>query len=342
MTYDIDAIRRKLKDSMSNRRSDPDEFKPKKAESASEPIRYRFFVMPPIFVGDQTKQGTAKKAMDQFYVQNGSHWVNDRPNPCPRIYDGSKCEVCDFGFSLMKGVKDPDRKTAIRQQWLSSSSYMVNIFFPSVKTNPEEVRGRVMYFNAPKTCCDIWTNTIMKDSGSDDEDPQAYGAFFDENAGFLFELQVLKNGRQNGYKTSKFITTDGKPVPFIKLEDGSPDKKALEKLLAQRHDLWLKVQVPDPVKIKALAASMIDGDDGDDDSPKASSSRITTTNEDDEDDNPQPASKPIKEAKSAKAPKPAEDPAPAPKQDVKPPVEDDDDDSDIDDLIKGLPDDEDD
>lgn len=326
MAYDLDAIRRKLKQSMSGKFNDPDEFKPEKAKSASEPLRYRFFIMPPVLAGEKTKQGEARKGMDQFYVQHGNHWVNERPNACPRVYNGGDCEICSFGFDLLKTTKDQERRMTILRQWMPATYYMVNIYFPNIKTNPEDLRGRVMFYNAPKTCCDMWTNTIMRDSSGDSDDPQAFGAFFDENAGFMYELQVLKNGRQNGYKTSKFVVGDGNPIPFIKNEDGTPDKKALAKLLEQRHDLWLKVEVPDAEKIKKLASVMIDGDDAPDDSKVS-----TKMEEDDEDD--APVSKPVKAAPKAES-KPE-----APKKQTI--VEDDDEGSEIENLLKNLPDDDD-
>jgi hypothetical protein len=333
MAYDLDAIRRKLKQSMTGKFNDPDEFKPEKAKSSNDPLRYRFFVMPPVFVGDTTKQGEVKKGMDQFYVQHGNHWVNERPNACPRAYDNSDCPICSFGFDLLKTTKDLERRTAILRQWMPATYYMVNIYFPNIKTNPEDLRGRVMFYNAPKSCCDMWVNAILRDGSGDADDPQAHGAFFDENAGFMYELQVLKNGRQNGYKTSKFVVGDGNPVPFLKNDDGKPDKAGLLKLLEQRHDLWLKIEKPDEDKIKKIASVMIDGDDAPDDS------RISTKVEED-DDLPLivPTSKAAKpEAKSeikveSKVQQPKKQPVI---------VDDDDEGSEIENLLKNLPDDDD-
>ena len=47
MAYDINEMRKKLSQ-MTGRMSDPDEFRPKKNESTTEPIKYRFFVLPPL------------------------------------------------------------------------------------------------------------------------------------------------------------------------------------------------------------------------------------------------------------------------------------------------------
>lgn len=322
MAYDLDAIRRKLKQSMSGKFSDPDEFKPEKAKSSNDPIGYRFFIMPPIQAGQMTKQGEAKRDMEQYYIQHGNHWVNERPHACPRLYDGGDCAICSFGFELMKTTKDQERKLAIIRQWMPASYYMVNIYFPNIKTNPEELRGRVMFYNAPKTCCDMWTSTLLRDDSGDSDDPQAHGIFFDENAGFLYELQVLKNGRQNGYKTSKFIVGDGKPVPFLKNEDGTADKKGLAKLLDLRHDLWQKIEKPDHDKIKKMASVMIDGDDA----PVENKINTRVEEADDEEDN-RPVSKPVKS-----------DPPAAKKPVV---ADDDDEGSEIESLLKNLPDDDD-
>jgi len=135
---------------------------------------------------------------------------------------------------------------------------MMNIYFPDVKGNPEELRGRVMFYNAPKTVIDICSAVLMRDDCGDEEEPEAYGVFFDENAGFVFELQVLKQGRQNSYKTSKFRATK---KPMIALENGQPDFAKLTSLLAMRHDLFSKIETPDSEKIKRLFEVMVNGDD---------------------------------------------------------------------------------
>jgi len=106
MAYDVEAIRKKLKSTMSGRAQDPDEFRPEKAKSQSEPVKYLFYILPPVSAGEKIKGGTAKKGMDnQFFLQHGNHWVNDKPHPCPRIHDGSPCDICGFGFDLLKDEK---------------------------------------------------------------------------------------------------------------------------------------------------------------------------------------------------------------------------------------------
>lgn len=272
MSYDVAAIREKLKKQMSGKFTDPDEFRPPKAES-SEPIKFRFFILPPLFKGDKIKSGVVDKTMEQFFVTHGNHWINDKPHPCPRIWDGTDCDICQTGFDLLKEEKDEDKRKAIVKAWMPSAYYMVNIYFTSSSVNPEELRGKVKFFNAPKTCFDIWTSTLLKDDAGDADDPTAFGVFFDENSAFQFQLEVAKNGRNNSYKTSKFIANGGEPTPMLK------DKDKLAKLLEMRHNLFAKIEMPDPAKIKKLASAMLDGDDSDDgfDEDEASDKKATQT-----------------------------------------------------------------
>jgi len=280
MAYDVDAIRKKLQKSM-GRFNDPDLFKPEKAQDGTTSLKYRFFVLPPLMKGDDTRSGPAIKSMEQFFATHGNHWINDRPHPCPRVYGGDDCPVCTFGFDLLRDEKDTDKRRLIVQQWMPQSYYMVNIYFPNVKTNPEDLRGKVKYFNASKTCFDQWTTCLLRDDAGDSDDPEAFGVFFDETEAFCYQLEVLKSGRNNSYKSSKFLSNGGESTAIAKNKDGSPDKKAIAAILAKRVDLFAKIEEPDLDKISKLASSMINGDDGDDDSGfdedetvKASSTKV--------------------------------------------------------------------
>lgn len=266
--YDVQAIRNKLKSTMTGKYSDPDEFKPEKANSTTDPIKYRFFILPPLMKGDILKTGEVKKTMDQFFISHANHWINDKPYPCPRVWDGSDCKVCQFGFDLLKeeaNQKDEDKRRKIIRQWMPTTYHMVNIFFPNWKGNPEELRGKVKFYNASKTLFDQWTTTLMRDDCGDPDDPQAFGIFFDENAAFTYELQVLKQGRQNSYKTSKFLPNGGEPVPMIKAKPGESNEEVLAKLLRSRHNLWDKVNMPDVEKLEKVFSIMTHGDDDSDD-----------------------------------------------------------------------------
>ena len=265
--YDVNAIRQKLKQSMSGKFTDPDEFKPDKAKSTTEAIKYRFYVLPPLFKGDVLKSGTVERSMDQFFISHANHWINDKPYPCPRVWDGGgECPVCQFGFDLLKeeeNQKDEDKRRKVIKQWMPTTYNMVNIFFTNWKGNPEELRGKVKSYNASKTLFDHWTAALMRDDSGDPEDPQAYGVFFDENAGFVYELQNLKQGRQNSYKTSHFLPNGGVGKPMIADKDGSANMDMLEKLLKSRHNLWDKIEIPDEEKIKKIYNVMTHGDDDD-------------------------------------------------------------------------------
>lgn len=269
MPYDIESIRKNVQKAVSGKFSDPDEFKPPKAESTTEAIKFRFFVLPPLVAGDVLNSGPVTKTMENFFLPHGQHWVNNKPHPCPRVWDGTECEICTYGFDLYKECKEKnlgdERKKMIRTQWMPTTFYMVNIFFTNSKMNPEELRGKVKYYNAPKTCIDKWTAALMRDDKGDDEDPQAHGVFFNERAAFLFELAVLKDGKSNGYKSSGFIHNNGVPVPMI-TKDKAINEKGLEALLKARINLFDKIEIPEPAKIARIAALMIGGDPSEGDS----------------------------------------------------------------------------
>lgn len=267
--YDVDAIRQRLKQSQAGKFTDPDQFKPDKAKSATEAIKYRFFILPPLLKGDELKSGPVKKSMEQFFIAHANHWINDRPYPCPRVWDGDDtCKICEFGFDLLRdeaNQKNEDKRRKIVKQWMPTTYYAVNIFFTGWKGNPEELRNKVKWFNAPKTCFDHWTSAIMKDDMGDPEDPEAFGIFYNESAAFVYELAVLKQGRQNSYKTSKFLPNAGKTVPMIKDKEGKPHKEGIPKLLRLRHNLWTKIETPDLAKIDKVFAILTVGDDSADD-----------------------------------------------------------------------------
>lgn len=271
--YDIDAIRKKIKASLSGRQQDPDEFRPDKAKDAQIPVSYRFFILPPYEAGDIVKSGgkqvkAARGLENQFYVTHGNHWVQEKPYACPRVWNGEKCDICDFGFQLMKDEKvknNDEKRKAVIQQWMPNQAYCMNIYFPAVKQNPEDLHDRVMFYNAPKTVLDICMATLMRDDPGDPENPEAFGMFFDESNAFLFELQSLKQGRNNSYKTSKFLAN---PRPMARNQDNSPNEAAIRKILDSRHDLYSKIDVPDLEKIKRVYAILAHGDDSANDGKK--------------------------------------------------------------------------
>ncbi len=264
MPYDVEAIRKKIKATMAGKFTDPDEFRPDKAKSATEAVKYRFFFLPPYEIGDIIHTGeVTDRGMDsQFFVAHGNHWVHEKPHPCPRVWSHDECKICAYGFDLLKDeaiAKDDEKRRGIVKQWMPTTYYMTNIFFTKDPVNPEELRGRVMVYNAPKTVLDVCTSCLMRDDAGDPEAPEAYGAFFDENNAFVFEVQILKQGRQNSYKTSKFLTT---PRPMIRTADGKADTAQLTRLLALRHNLFSKIDLPDLAKLERVYQLMVNGDEG--------------------------------------------------------------------------------
>lgn len=269
MSYDVEAIRKKLAGQKQGRPIDPDEFRPAKADSETEPLKYRFYILPPIVAGDKLKGGIAKKSMDLPQITHGYHWINKKPFACPRCnsLDPQDCPVCQFGFDLLAETpattnENKDKRKTIVKEWMPNTSTLVNIYFPNSKINPEELRGKVKFFNAPKTCADQWEAALNRNDCGDPEDPQAFGAFFDENAAFVYQLEAVKQAQYNSYKSSKFITTDGKPQPIIRDEAGVAMVKHIKAVLEQRIDLFSKVETPDMEKLKRVVSVRTTGDDG--------------------------------------------------------------------------------
>lgn len=335
MAYDLDAIKRKLKE-YDGRKSDPDEFRPAKAEK-NKSHSYRFYILPGLQQGDKLKSGIVNKSMDLFFISYAQHWVKNAPHACPKVWDGSECDLCDFGFKLLrdKNLSEDERKK-IRMDWLPSQSYAVNIYFPSVKANPEELRGRVMYYKAPRTLFDMWTACINRDAPENIEDEDEgfspHGIFYDENAAWLFELNVELNGKSNGYKSSKFVYgASKKPTPIVKNDRGLPDVDAIEKVLAQRIDIWQRLDVPDRAKIKKLSQVLLHGDDEDikpgfdvDEEDEKPLKRPAKALHDEEDEEPKKADKTAKKQQQDLFDE-AEEPPKKVKIDNKAKAEDDDD-----------------
>lgn len=266
MPYDIDKIRQNLQKAVSGKRMDPDEFRVPKVTDKN--LKYRFHVLPPLIKGDKVKGGVASASMDNFFITHGEHWINNKPYPCPRVCSNEDCALCNTGFELLKkGKADNKPKNvmdALRSQWMPSTSYYVNILFTNFKGNPEDLRGQIRYYKAPKTVLDIFVAALSRDDAGDEEDPQAYGVFFDELKSFVFELEAVKDGSYNGYKSSKFLPNNGIASPIVVDANGEPNLAAIKKILENRIDIFTKLEKPDAFKIERLKSSIISGDDDDD------------------------------------------------------------------------------
>lgn len=280
--YDAEKMRAALRKTMGGRAADPSEFRPAKAV-AGQIIRYKFFILPPVMEGDTITGGTASKSMETYQVTNGQHWVDKKPYGCPRVItenaDGCECDMCQTGFSLKNEAKtnfkgNPKEleamQAALSRQWLPNTTRLVNIWFPPHKSNPEELRDQVKWFKGNNTVADMWADTFMRDDqGNDEDEPLAFGSFFDETNAFLFYLNVNLDNGYNSYKQSTFLVkgdTRGTLAcgPIVKKSDGSPDRKAIQAILDRRHDLYSKVDPYSVDTISKLAKRLLDASDGED------------------------------------------------------------------------------
>lgn len=259
---------------------DPNEWRPEKA-SPGESLVYKFRVLPPLEKGDTCASGTASRTMDYWCNSVGTHWIDNRPHECPRVHDEEECPVCKLGFDLMKEEDDPKVRSAIAKKYLPQEKYVVNIYFDERdKTIPEELRGTVKWWAAPKSVLDIWEAAMMReDDGGDPDRPQAFGPFwltgveeFDNNqGGYTFMLEVERQGEWNSYKTSRFLANTLRPL--AQDAEGNPDSEKIQDILDRRHDLYSKFRAREMDKLNEITARLkgeeppsgFDSDDDDDD-----------------------------------------------------------------------------
>lgn len=249
--YDIEKIRQQVKNRL-KMTSDPTEFRPGKV-TAEKPLKYRFFVLPPISIGSMIDGGKMSKSMEEFFVIDGAHYINNKWYGCPRLITDGSCNVCNYGFELMGETDDKDIRAAIRRKLLSYPSYKVNIYFTVDEINPEDLRGKVKWYNATKTVFDKWFACLTRDDCGDDLDPQPFGVFFDEDNSYLFQLEISKKGDGNNYEQSKFIP---KPRPIAK------SRQEIDRILAQRHNLFDKVREIDADGLELLVNQLRSNDSG--------------------------------------------------------------------------------
>jgi hypothetical protein len=269
--YDVAKIRNQVANRI-KKGSDPSEFRPKKADEG-ETIKYRFYVLPPIFEGDQIVGGAAEHAMDLFFLENGAHFLENKRLGCPRIINEDECEICQFAFDCIQEIKDKgyaekkqkEEITKVRRNLLPGTYRAVNIFFPGGaigKCNPEELQGTVKWYNTPTTVFDIWMECLNRDDdGGDEFKPLPFGVFFDEDASYLFELTVTKkSGMQfNNYEKSSFLVSEklgAHPIARLKGKGLEPDPEGIQAILAQRHNLFDKIPEVKVEEVKRIAANL--------------------------------------------------------------------------------------
>lgn len=252
----LQEVRKRMMAKKSGRQRDPNEFRPPSVQPGQE-LKYKFIVLPPLKQGDTCATGKASKTMDLWYSTAGTHWINNKPYECPRVHDGLDCDYCTLGFDLLKDTEDEQMRKDIIKVYMPRTSSPINVYFPPYQSNPEEVRGKVMWYAAQKTVSDIMTKTLMRDASKDGDDPQAFGFFYQPDDSYVFQLEIKHKGGFNDYTSSKFLpNTKG---PMIKKEDGSFDQEAVGQLLAQRHDVFTKYADRDGAVLTKLARAALSG-----------------------------------------------------------------------------------
>lgn len=252
----LEEVRRKMREKKGGRARDPMQYVPPQVKE-NEILKLKFYVLNPLIEGDQCATGQASRTMNLWFVMAGTHWINQKPYECPRIHDGKECAFCQLGFDLLKDTDDEDTRKNIVKTYFPKQSWAVNIYFPPFESTPVELRGKVMWYAMQKTVYDIMESTIMRDASKDEQDPQAYGLFYDPNDAYLFQLEVKRQGDYNEYKSSKFLpATKG---PMIKKGNEADDAKIAE-VLAQRHDLFTKFAPRDAAKLAERAGEVLRGE----------------------------------------------------------------------------------
>jgi len=257
--YDLRKIRKQIKKKLHKER-DPNEFRPAKAEG-NKTYKYRFIVLGPIEAGDMIADGEkADQTMEEFFITDGAHYLEGKRFGCPRAINDDNCEVCEYGFDLMSETDDKAKRSEIAKKLLASQYYKVNIYFLPHKNNPtpDELVGRVMWFNSPKTVFDKWWECLCRDDdGGDPDEPEAHGVFFDELSSYVFQLHVKQKGLGNSYEESKFLATKG-TIPIAK-KDKKIDEEKIAEIMAKRHNLWAKLPDINMAELSRLASNLSGG-----------------------------------------------------------------------------------
>jgi hypothetical protein len=238
-------VREKIQQKKGGRQKDPNEWRPPQVEEGKE-LKLKGFILPPISPDDRVASGQAEGDMNGlFYFQVGDHWINNKKFPCPRVYDNEECPYCQLGFDLMKEVEDKKARSELAKNYLPKTSYVVNVYFPPYKTTPEDLRGKVVYYAAPKTIFDVFDKCLNRDDAGDDSDtPEPFGMFYDETDAYPFLFHITKKGDYNDYTQCKFLATARGPI--------ADDPQKIAEILARRHDIPMKYPQRTPENMAQL------------------------------------------------------------------------------------------
>lgn len=243
---------------------DPTEWRVPKLK-APEEKKYRVIILPPLEKGEACIGGTASDSMDLWHRVHGHHFINKKRYECPRVHpEKGDCPLCSTGFDLMRETDDKKVRSALAKEWLSQQNFAVNIYFENHKDNPEDLRGKVLWWSIPNAIYNLADKAFKNDDQGDEDNPQAHGLFFDPDAAFPIVVEVKVQNDYNNYSTSHFI---GKPRAIA----GSQEE--IGAILAKRHDLAKKFEACDVNALNKLLQDKLgasgvetDGkkDDGDD------------------------------------------------------------------------------
>jgi hypothetical protein len=224
---------RKKQEERTTRRKDPDQFSPPQIKDHTTKLIYYFRVLPELHEGDKCASGVCEVDNELWYYENGVHWFQKERHECPRVHDGKECQLCQLGFDLMESAPDKDAKSQLARKYLARQGFAVNVYFLDVKTNPEELRGKVKWFNLPITLWRKMDECISSDDAGDELDQKAHGIFYHPyEGGYTFKLIAQKKGDWNDYSESSFLPKSFSPLMVA--ENNEPDDKAIQEILAKR------------------------------------------------------------------------------------------------------------
>lgn len=214
--------------------NDPTEFRPPRVKKG-ESLVYKFFVLPPVEAGDKTKDGKATRSEDFIWVNSNKHKIGRKYIPCPREHtENTDCPVCDLASELFDTTEDKAERSDIARNFLPNNGYMINIYFPNIKTNPEDLRGKVCWMRVGKTIYDIFEECIYADNEGDSDAPRAFGDFTCSDEAHLFVFKIKLKNSYNNYDNSMFSV---KKQPIAKTSE------KIEVILNQRFDLRVHCEI---------------------------------------------------------------------------------------------------
>ncbi len=255
----LQKLREKLMKRKGSFKRDPSEWRISQV-GPQEEFKAKAYILPPLERGETCSDGEAKHGMDGlFFFQVGDHWINRKRYPCPRVYDNDECAYCQLGFRLLRETQNKKSRSEVSRAYLPSTKYVVNLYFPDTKTNPEEVRGKVLYYAMPKTIFDKLEECIQLDNpGNDPDDPQAWGIFYDPQDAYPLSVVVNKKGDYNSYVDSKLLAAGRGKI--------ASNQSKIDDVLGKRHDISTKYPERSTENLKTLQGFVDDLMNGKDDS----------------------------------------------------------------------------